>query len=101
MLNSCWELAALLTGGKRPFNTPVALKEKSPLMWMETTFVSCFTDVLPIHVSMKADAYSRGMTSFVYVKTPVIKGKCVTCVSLEPAKLGPVSEDKAVLSDMS
>lgn len=40
-----------------------------------------FTDVLQIHVNMKADAYSPGMTLSVCARTQAIKEKCVTCVS--------------------
>lgn len=40
-----------------------------------------FTDVVRIHVSMKADASSPGMTLSVCVRTQATKEKCVTCVS--------------------
>lgn len=40
-----------------------------------------FTGVVQIHVSMKAGASSPGMTSFVYVRIQVIKGRCAICVS--------------------
>lgn len=41
-----------------------------------------FTDVLQIHVNMKGDASSPGMTSSVCVRTQATKEKCVTCVCI-------------------